>query len=86
MASNKHPVGTELGYCHQGVEHYAVVSEVHPEDHAQAGEPKGIAVYDTLLDAAGKVVGRNINHGTTEMRPMASPTDRTVHGCFWKRV
>jgi hypothetical protein len=81
-----HPVGTVLRYCHEGDDRRAQVTEVHPEDHPEAGAPKGLVVYDPVYDDRGEVKGWNISHGVADPKPARSPTDRAVHGHFWKQV
>ncbi len=73
--------GDAVRYCHEDVDRYAQVTDVH----AESGEVLGLAVYDEQRDHAGNVIGRTIAHGVTAPKLATTPQHRITHGHFWKQ-
>lgn len=68
--ATKHSPGAEVRCCHDGNDHRAQVSEVHPD----TGEVIGLTVYDSN----GSIVG-----GMRNPVPATTRDHRIVDGHFW---
>jgi hypothetical protein len=66
----KHTHGAVVRYCHEGEDHRAQVTDVHPE----TGEVLGLAVYN----ADGVIIA-----GAANPKPVTAKEHRISDGYFW---